>query len=106
MHIKLTNIRNNPIGDVLCDICCLPIALDEDCSYLFGQDDYPNLEPLLVHNPCFRRAPRERLRGYWATLTHPRTILKSIIESPRRSRYPQLDALLNEIKQQKQKHDP
>jgi hypothetical protein len=105
MHIKLTDIRHHTTGEVLCDICCHPIELDEDCSYLTPDREFPHLEPLLAHNACFRRAPRERLRGYWATLTRARTILESIVNSPRRSRHPQLDALLNDLKEQRQKHD-
>ncbi len=103
MYLKLTDTKREILGEVLCDICYLPIELDEDCSYLFPQEDFPKLEPLLMHNSCYRRAPRARLRGYWATLSRPRTILESIINSPRRSRYPQLDALLNDLKEQCQK---
>jgi hypothetical protein len=97
MFIRLTDAKRGLLAEVMCDICNMPIELDESCDYLTPQAGASHLEAHLAHRTCVRDHPG-RFPGFWSQMVSPRSILQTISEQ---DRHPQIVKLLRDLKDQR-----
>ncbi len=83
MHIRLTDTRKGMTAEVLCDVCGLPIDLDETCDYLFPRAPAIKTDSKIAHSTC--ALIPGRFPNHWTQMVKPRSILHQIADSNRSS---------------------
>jgi hypothetical protein len=85
------------LAEIMCDICNMPMDLDETCYFQFPRNVSAGCEAHLAHSTCVRDHPN-RFPG-WSQIVSPRSILQTITEQ---DRHPQIVQLLRDLKGQRE----